>query len=155
MKMQSPPSVIGDSVLVKNAYLVEFSPDAHVKNHFRTITNSLKASHGIHESAIKQRHIIESSLFSGISFSITVDHSADALEMIEEATAIYPIYIVQAPTPIIKDISSDILNSNSVDFINSHNLTGITQVHNELHNFGKGVRVRKSYFSIILRLFLL
>jgi hypothetical protein len=130
-------------VLLKNAYLVEFAPNANVKDHFRTITNSLMASHGIDESAVEQRHIIQSSLFSGISFSLTVEHPTEALEMIEEAVAIYPIYTLRVPQPNKNNISPKLLNNNSVDFINSHGLTGVTQVHNELHNFGKGVRVRK------------
>jgi hypothetical protein len=149
MKLKPAPSIIGNRVLLKNAYLAEFSLDAEIDNHYRTITNSLKASHGIHESVVELRHTIQTSLFSGVSFSINADHSTDALEMIEEAVAIYPIYTVPDPRPIKNGIPTDTLISNFDDIINSHNLTGVTQVHNEFHNYGKGVRVRESHICMI------
>jgi hypothetical protein len=142
--MQSAANTIDNRVLLKNTYLVEFALDAQVTDHFETITKSLKASHGISESVVKQRHIIQSSLFSGISFSLAVDLPPEALEQIEEASAIYPVYTVQAPKPIESKIRSNIYYNESLDYINSHVLTGITQVHSELNNFGKGVRVRKA-----------
>jgi hypothetical protein len=70
--------------------------------------------------------------------------------MIENAIAIYPIYIVPAPRPLKNSISSGILNGNSTDLINSQDLTGVTRVRKELNNFGKGVRVRKSQTCIVL-----
>jgi hypothetical protein len=150
VKMQPAPSVIGDRVLLKNAYLVEFASSSGVKDHFQTITKSLKASHGIDESAIKLRRIIHSSVFSGASFSLTADHSIEAIEMIEGAIAIYPIYIVPAPRPFANYINATVSYDNTTDLINSHNLTGVTQVHQELHNFGQGVRVRKLQTSTLL-----
>ena len=142
--MQPATSDTVDRVLLKNTYLVEFSPRARVMNPFLTITKSLKSSNGIDEAAIQQRHIIQSPLFSGVSFSLNVEHSSDALEMIEEADAIYPVYLVRPPKPIIHKISSVVPSNNSADFVNSHNLTGVIQVHHEMNNYGKGVRVRKS-----------
>jgi hypothetical protein len=143
VKMPRAPSVVGDRVLVKNAYLVEFASDSGVKDHFETIAQSLKASHGIPKSAIKPRRIIRSSLFSGASFSLTANHPIEAVEMIEGAIAIYPIYTIPAPRPLTVSMDADVSYDNTTDLINSHDLTGVTQVHQQLQNFGAGVRVRK------------
>jgi hypothetical protein len=143
VKIPLAPEKIGDRVRLKNTYMIEFMPDTAVTNHFQTIAESLKASHYIHHSAIKNRSIIHSTLFSGASFSLTVNPPNEAIEMIKGAIAIYAVYTVPAPNPLQHSISSNTLNRDSVDSINSHDLTGVTQVHEELHNFGKGVRVRK------------
>ena len=144
VKMPSAPEKIGGRVRLKNTYMIEFTPNAAVTNHFQTIAESLKVSHNIHYSTIKNRSIIHSSLFSGASVSLTIDHPIEAIEMIKGAIAIYAVYTIPAPNPLQHSISSNTLNRDSVDSINSHGLTGVTQVHEELHNFGKGVRVRKS-----------
>ena len=143
-KKQSPKSkmipisnVVDDRILVKDSYLVEFASDSGVTNPFRTISTSLKSSHNIPQSAIKLRQTIESDLFSGVSFSLTGNHSVEALESIEEVIAIYPIYIVPRP----RSMSTNISYNTNTDLTNSHNLTGVSQVHQELHRFGKGVRV--------------
>jgi hypothetical protein len=155
VKMPSTPSVIGNRVLVKNAYLVEFAVDSGVKDHFQTIAKSLKASHGIPESAIIPRRIIDSSLFSGASFSLTVNHPAEAIEMIEGIVAIHPIYTIPAPNPLTTSMNANVSYNITTDFFNSHNLTGVTQVHAQLKNFGAGVRVRKSKTSTFLIMFTL
>lgn len=141
--MPRAPRKIGNRVLVENAYLLEFATDSGVNDHFQTIAKSIKASHGIPESAIKPRRIIRSSLFSGASFSLTHKHSIEALEMIEGVIAIYPIYTIPAPRPFTTYTSADVSYDNSTDSINSHTLTGVTQVHQEFKNFGAGVRVRE------------
>ena len=135
---------IGNRVLLKNTYMVEFASDSADKNHFRTVTKSLKASHNIQPSVIKKRCDISSSLFSGVSFTVTDDHSVEAIEMIEDAIAIYPVYLVHVPEPIKSYVSSGALDGSGADYIRSYNLTGVTQVHEKFQNFGKGVRVRKA-----------
>jgi hypothetical protein len=144
VKMPPTPNVIGNRVLLKNAYLVEFPSDSGHKDHFETIAKSLKASHGIPKSAIIPRHLIDSSLFSGASFSLTVNHPVEAIEMIEGIIAIHPIYIIPAPSPLTTYLNTNVSYVITTDFFNSHNLTGVTQVHAQLQNFGAGVRVRKS-----------
>ncbi len=147
--------MIGNRVLLKNAYLVEFPSDSGHKDHFETIAKSLKASHGIPKSAIIPRHIIDSSLFSGASFSLTVNHPIEAIEMIEGIAAIHPIYMIPAPSPVTTYMNANVSYDITTDFSNSHNLTGVTQVHQQLKNFGAGVRVRKSQTSTFLRMFAL
>jgi hypothetical protein len=150
VKMPSTPSVIGNRILVKNAYLVEFAVDSGVKDHFQTIAKSLKASHGIPESTIIPRRIIDSSLFSGASFSLTVNHPAEAIEMIEGIVAIHPIYTIPAPSPLTTYLNANVSYNSATDSVNSHNFTGVTQVHEKLQNFGAGVRVRKLQISVLL-----
>jgi hypothetical protein len=143
--MPPTPPVIGNRVLLKNAYLVEFASDSGHKDHFETIAKSLKASHDISELTIIRRHIIQSPLFSGASFSLTVNHPVEAIEMIEGIVAIHPIYSIPAPSPVTTYMNAaNVPYDINTDSINSHNLTGITQVHQQLQNFGAGVRVRKS-----------
>lgn len=146
LKMQPAPSVVGDRVLIKNAYLIEFASDGGTRDYYQRVTRSLRASHGIRESKVKMRRIIRSSLFSGVSISVIDENAVEALEMIKDAVAIYPIYTIQIPQPIRSAISSKIINSNkNVYAMNSHHLTGVASVHQELHNYGKGVRVRISH----------
>jgi hypothetical protein len=144
-KLKMPPTsgIIGNRVLLKNTYMVEFAPDSADKNHFLTVTKSLKASHNIQPSVIKRRCDIHSSLFSGVSFTVTDNHSVEAIEMIEDAIAIYPVYLVHVPEPIKRSVSSGALDGSGADYIRSYNLTGVTQVHEKFQNFGKGVRVSK------------
>lgn len=144
VKMLPAPERIGNRVLIHNTYMVEFAPDSGVKNHFRTITDSLKTFQNIRSSEIKQRCTIDSSLFSGVSFTVTTNHSTEAIEMIKDAIAIYPVYTVPAPKPIINPVSSDTLNGMDSNSIHSYNLTGVSHVHEKLNNYGKGVRVRKA-----------
>jgi hypothetical protein len=153
--MPPTPAVIGNRVLLKNAYLIEFPSDSGHKDHFETIAKSLKASHGIPKSAIKPRHIIHSSLFSGVSILLTVDHPVEAIEMIEGIVAIHPIYTIPAPSPLTTSMSANVPYDSTTDFFNSHNLTGVTQVHQQLQNFGADVRVRKSQTSTFLIMFAL
>lgn len=144
--MQPAPGVVGDRVLIKNSYLIEFASDGGIRDYYQRVTRSLQASHGINESKVKMRRIIQSSLFSGVSISVTDENAVEALEMINDAIAIYPIYTIQMPQPIRSGISSKIINRNkNVYATNSHNLTGVASVHQELHNYGKGVRVRISH----------
>jgi len=148
--MPPTPAVIGNRVLLKNAYLIEFPSDSGHKDHFETIAKSLKASHGIPKSAIKPRHIIHSSLFSGVSILLTVDHPVEAIEMIEGIVAIHPIYTIPAPSPLTTYMNANVSYNSATDSVNSHNLTGVTQVHEKLQNFGAGVRVRKLQISVLL-----
>lgn len=142
LRMQPAPSIVGDRVRIKNAYLIEFPSDGDVRDHYQRVTRSVQASHGISESKVKMRRIIRSSLFSGVSISVTDENAVEALEMIEDAIAIYPIYTIQMPQPIKSAISSKIMNSHKNDYaMNSHNLTGVASVHQELRNYGRGVRV--------------
>jgi hypothetical protein len=142
--MLSGAGNIGNRVLIKNTYMVEFASDSVVTNHFQTVTKSLKASHNIQPSKIKKRCTIHSSLFSGVSFTVTDDHPIEAIEMIKNAIAIYPVHTVHVQSPIIRRVSSDTSNDNGTDSIHSYNLTGVTEVQEKLNNFGKGVRVRKT-----------
>ena len=148
--MPASATMKDDRVILKDAYLVEFPSDSGDKDHFQTIIKSLKASHGIPKSAIKLRHLIRSSLFSGVSFSLTASHSVEAIEMIEGIIAIYPIYIIPAPRPSSIPTKASVPYDNATDSFNSHDLTGITQVHQQLQNFGAGVRVRKPQISSLL-----
>ena len=145
VKMFPAPERIGDRVLIKNTYLVEFAVESGVKNHFKRVARSLKAFHQIPTSAIKKRCTIDTSLFSRISFTLTVDHSHEALEMIQDAIAIHPVYAIQRQRPIIHAFSSKILTSDANDSVVDHGLTGVNEVHEKLQNFGKGVRVRKVF----------
>ncbi|UJR22388.1 hypothetical protein I4U23_025449 [Adineta vaga] len=140
VKMASIPEGIKSSMVIKNTYLIEFAPDAAVKNQFRTITKSLQLSHDIDPSSVKIRRSIESSLFSGISFTVDQDHPIEAIESIEGAIAIYPIYTVYAPKPV-KVFSFDELYTTGTDSINSYNLTGVNYVHEQFKNYGAGVKV--------------
>ena len=131
---ENPP----DRVLLKNAYLVEFASDSSDTDHFRTVTKSLKATHNIQPSGVKKRCDIRSSLFSGVSFTVSDNHSIEAIELIKDAVAVYPVYIVQVPQPIKR---ADPVYVSGTDYFRSYNLTGVTQVHEKFQNFGKGVRV--------------
>lgn len=136
------PDVFGDRVLLKNAYVVEFEPNSNAETEWHTVCYSLQGYWGIESSEMKKRLVIDTPLFTGISFTINVDHPIDVLDDIPNAIAFYPIYLIPAPEPV--PISSSPLEvlANSFLNINSYNLTGVNQVHNQLNNFGNGVRVR-------------
>lgn len=142
VKMASAPERIGKNVLVKGAYLVEFAVDAAEKTQARTITNSLQRSHGIDPSAVTIRRSIQSSLFSGTSFSVDRDHPVEAIESIEGIVAAYPIYTIPRPQPV-RTLGYSELYSTGSDTINSYNSTGISYMHDMYKNFGAGVRVCK------------
>jgi len=133
---------IGNSVLMKNTYLVEFSSDSLEKNHFEKVTKSLKLSENIDSSKIQHRSSISSSLFSGVSFTVKENHSIESIEMIKDAIAIYPVYRFQLPKPIKTSVSVKDFYSENAESVNSHNLTGVHQVQQLFNNFGAGVRVR-------------
>lgn len=135
---------LGNRVLLKNTYIVEFASNSPGQDHFRTVARSLKASHNIQSSRITKRCEIHSSLFSGVSFTISGNHSVEAIEMIDDAVAIYPVYIVHVPDPIRSDVARDGSDGSAADYIRSYNLTGVTEVHRKFQNFGKGVRVCKT-----------
>jgi hypothetical protein len=143
VKMNLSPKNLGNSLLMKNAYLVEFDESVSVRNFQQTIFSSLQRSFGIPRSTITMRQVISSSLFSGISFSVNTQHSIKTIESIPGAIAMYPIYSVPGPESL-KDYTPPGRTSNSrIDPIIAHKLTGVDQVHDKLKNYGKGVRVRK------------
>lgn len=123
--------------------MVEFAPNSGDTDHFRTVARSLKASHNIQSSRIKKRCNIHSSLFTGVSFTVTDNHSVEAIEMIQDAIAVYPVYTIHVPDPIKSDVSADGSDGSAADYIRSYNLTGVTQVHQKFQNYGKGVRVNQ------------
>lgn len=142
--MSIPSKTIENHVLLENTYMVEFPTDASNTDCFRTVTKSLEASHRIQSARIKKRCQIRTSLFNGVSFTVTGNHPIEAIEMIKDAVSIYPVYTIHVPKPIKDSVSSKSLNGNNGDDFRSYDLTGINQVHQRLQNFGKGVRVRKT-----------
>ncbi|CAF0927881.1 unnamed protein product [Rotaria sp. Silwood1] len=87
------------------------------------------------------RQVISSSLFTGASFSVNTDHSIEAIKSIPGAIAIYPIYFVPGPESFENYMPTGRKSNNQIDSIIAHKLTGVDQVHKELKNFGKGVRI--------------
>ncbi|CAF3474670.1 unnamed protein product, partial [Rotaria sp. Silwood2] len=139
--MYSSPKTLDNSVLIENAYLVEFDQHVNVRNFQRTIFNSLQRSLGISQSTITMRQVISSSLFTGASFSVNTEHSVDAIKSIPGAIAIYPIYFVPGPQYFENYWPTGRKSDNQSDSISAHKLTGVDRVHKELKNFGKGVRI--------------
>jgi hypothetical protein len=133
----------GNRVLVNNAYLLEFASSTAGNDHFQTVIDSLSKTHQIHHSKIHKRCQIQTELFTGVSFTVTVDHPIEAIEMIEDVINIHPIYTVRAPKPFKIFSPSSTPTDSNADPINSYGLTGVTDVHKKLNNYGKGVRVRK------------
>ena len=142
MKLPVASERVGNNILLKNTYMVEFPADVDVKNHFRRVTTSLRASNQIVESEIILRHVISSSLFNGVSFTVTTDNSIEASLLIQSAINIHPVYLVPAPRPFKSAFSSDRSIDADLYLINAFDLTGVAQVHKQLQNFGKGVRVK-------------
>ena len=135
---------LGESALVENAYLVEFDQSTSVKNFQQRMFNSLQRSLGIARSTITMRQTISSSLFTGISFSINAPHSRDDIESIPGAKAVYPIYVVPGPESLAEKNKRPSAKAmgDRMDSVIAHKLTGVDQVHQQLNNFGQGVRVR-------------
>lgn len=133
-----------NSLLVENSYLIEFDHKASVTNFQQRMFNSLQRSFGIARSSITMRQTISSSLFSGVSFSVNTPHSLEAIESIPGAKAVYPIYVVPGPESLAEEskIRSARALENRMDSVIAHKLTGVDQVHEQLKNFGQGVRVR-------------
>lgn len=144
--MLPAPKKVGDRILIENTYIVEFPLGSDVTNRFGSITKSLKASHDIDSSKVKERCTIQSSLFSGVSFTVNDNHPIEAIEIIKDAIAIYPVYLIPGPKPVKTTFIYDTLYGSGADSINSYNMTGINQVQNNFNNFGAGVRVRKLVF---------
>ena len=144
VKMPVAPERVGDSVRIKNTYMVEFGRRSTGANNFQKVTKSLKTSHNIKSSAIKERYQICSSLFCGVSFTVNEDHSDDAIEMIDDIIAIHPVYTINLPNPVRRSTFPRALDVTDSHGLRSYNLTGITQVHQKFQNFGKGVRVRRT-----------
>ncbi|CAF1289121.1 unnamed protein product [Adineta steineri] len=141
MKLPVASSRVGDNILLKNTYIVEFPADVDVKNHFVRVTTSLKASNQIVESEIVLRHVISSSIFNGASFSTTTNDSIEAAQLIENAINIHPVYLVPGPRLLKSTFSSDRSINTAQYLINAFDLTGVNQVHSQFQNTGKGVRV--------------
>lgn len=148
-KIKSASDNVDNRVLVENSYLVEFARSTYNRNHFDTIAESLRASHNIHWSAIRNRSLIHSSLFTGASFTITVEHPIEAIEMIKDAIVIYPIHRVSGPDTLKMSVPSVNSNSDGGTSLISHDITGVAEVQKKMQNFGKGVRVRKLQMCII------
>ena len=143
MKLPVAPHRVGNDILLKNTYMVEFPADVDVKAHFGRVTASLKASNQIVESEIVLRTVITSSLFNGASFAVTTDNSIEAAQLIENAISIHPVYLIPAPRTFKSSFSSDRSIDADPYLINAFDLTGVGQVHKDFQNFGKGVRVKK------------
>ncbi|CAF3980441.1 unnamed protein product [Adineta steineri] len=141
IKLPVASSRVGNNILLKNTYIVEFPADVDVKNHFVRVTTSLKASNQIVESEIVLRHVISSSIFNGASFSTTTNDSIEAAQLIENAINIHPVYLVPGPRLLQNTFSSDRSINTSQYLINAFDLTGVNQVHSQFQNTGKGVRV--------------
>ena len=150
LEMPLAPSRVGDHVLLNGSYLVEFAAGSDATNHFQHVVESLQATHDIHPSKIEKRRVIDSELFSGVSFSVYVEHPIEAIEMIESAIAIYPIYSIHTLHSQSGSAAARKLDNQFTGSINSHDLTGISQVHQQLQNFGKGVRVSNSEVETVL-----
>lgn len=130
-------------VLIPNTYLVEFDQNSGVRNFQQTIVEFLQKSYGLPRSAIQMRQSIFSSLFYGASFSIDSIHSIGMIKSIPGVIAVHPVYSIPGPEPLTEYIQSKSRNNDRAAPVIAHDLTGVENVHNQLKNFGNGVRVNK------------
>jgi hypothetical protein len=151
--MSSPSPSTENRILLENTYLVEFASDASNTDCFQRVTKSLQTSHRIQSSRIKKRCEIRSSLFNGVSFTITGNYSLEAIEMIKDVVAIYPVYDIHVPRPKIDPVSPKSIKDNGNGDFRSYDLTGVSQVHKDFQNFGKGVKVRRGLSTDIFHCF--
>lgn len=143
LKMPAPLRNSDKHVLLENTYMVEFAPDASDTDCFQKVTKSLRASHKIESTRIKKRCQIRTSLINAVSFSVNGNHSIEAIEMIKDAIAIYPVYVIHAVQPVKESTASKSFDGINARDFRSYDLTGVNQVHQKFQNYGKGVRVRK------------
>ncbi|CAF1210399.1 unnamed protein product [Adineta ricciae] len=141
LMLPSAPERVGDHILLKNTYMVEYLSDIDVEKHFRMITHSLRSSNQISQSEIQIQTVIRSSLFNGASFSVTTNDSIEALKLIEDAIDIQPVYLIPAPHTFDKAVYSDISIDMQNYLVNAFDLTGVEKIHKNFKNFGEGVRV--------------
>jgi hypothetical protein len=141
VKIPKASKRMGNLVLLENTYMAEFPADVDVKNHFETIKNSLREAKLIDTSEIQIRSIIRSSLFNGASFTVTTTESIEASKVLESAIDIQPVYLIPAPRVFTSSFASDKTINTDPYLLNAFDLTGVTQVHQQLQNFGAGVRV--------------
>lgn len=124
-----------------NTYLVEFDERVRITNIEQIITDTLTKTYGLPRSAIAMRQTISTSLFTGGSFTVNSDHSIGAIKSIPHVKTVHRVYSVPAPKYFKTYASSPVkLNEPSPPAI-AHDITGVSRVHEELKNFGKGVRV--------------
>jgi hypothetical protein len=153
VKIPKTSKNMGNLVVLKNTYMAEFPADVDVKNHFETITKSLRASNQIDASEIQIRSVIRSSLFNGVSFTVTTTESIEASQALESAMDIHPVYLIPAPRVFTSSFASDKTITTDPYLINAFGLTGITQVHQQFQNFGTGVRVSDTQNCIRLLIY--
>ncbi|CAF1482172.1 unnamed protein product [Rotaria magnacalcarata] len=139
--IDSSTETMSDYRPIPNTYLVEFDQNARIRNFEQVIGDYLERNRGIPRSAIRMRQIISSSLFSGASFSVNIEHSVKSIESIPNVISVYPVYSVAGPKYFKHYASSAIKNNERAASAIAHDFTGVAQVHDELKNFGKGVRV--------------
>ncbi|CAF3304435.1 unnamed protein product [Rotaria socialis] len=139
--IDSSSETMSDYTPIPNTYLVEFDQNARIRNFEQVIGDYLERNRGIPRSAIRMRQIISSSLFSGASFSVNVEHSVKSIESIPNVISVYPVYSVSGPKYFKHYASSAIKSNERAASAIAHDLTGVAQVHDEIKNFGKGVRV--------------
>ncbi|CAF3755063.1 unnamed protein product [Rotaria sp. Silwood1] len=140
-EIDSAAGPMNDYTLIPKTYLVQFDQRARITNFEQLIIDFLGRSRGIPRSAITMRQTISTSLFSGASFSVNFEHSIKAIESIPDVISVYPVYSVPGPKPFTNYVSSGQKNNNQEAPAIAHDLTGVAQIHDQMKNFGKGVRI--------------
>ncbi|CAF5049990.1 unnamed protein product [Rotaria sp. Silwood1] len=65
----------------------------------------------------------------------------EMIKSIPGTIAVYPVYSVPGPKPLTKYIQFKSRENNPTAPVIAHDLTGVDKIHEQLKNFGNGVRV--------------
>ena len=130
--------------MVKDTYMIEYKPSAVPKDYYKMVQASLQKDFASRAPSTNKIREINSRVFTGLVVSIRGSQSIPSLQLDENVVAIHPVRWVPAPTPMKttrNEKDSDISGSPGLA---PHDISGVTQVHQKLRSFGKGVRVSKA-----------
>jgi len=141
LKIPSDPKGIHGRHVIPNTYMIELKHGADMKSCIQSVKKSWKASKHHQDTDIHERMTIESEYFTGFSFSVSSDNKLDTFEAPEAALRIFQMHQIPKPAPVQGSPPSTVSENDAENQIISHDLTGVSDVHNQFKNFGRGVKV--------------
>ncbi|CAF1033567.1 unnamed protein product [Adineta steineri] len=126
---------------LKGTFVVQFATDSADKDHFKKITEALTKNDQTRSLSIEKRLEFETEFFRGVSITVNNEESLHGLADIEDFIEIYSVSRIRRPNLANHAISSNKAISDGIRSITPHRASGVSEVHEKLKDYGKGVRI--------------
>ncbi|KAG8726781.1 hypothetical protein FRC11_014503, partial [Ceratobasidium sp. 423] len=125
---------------VPNSYIVELSPDNHLKRGFASPHEELYHHLKRHGATWKVINEYSDDILTGAA--VKLGSKADLVKLAEASgvQSITPVYLHQPPKPVYQQVMHHPDSMTAKDIYSTHVMTGVDKLHNEGY-FGKGVKI--------------